>query len=207
MKPGFGCIRRRRGDAAGSRSDAARWTLPIRPLILARDLMPPACSAITGLAAAAVSCESACYCAIAGEMARLPPPRVLEVHGPQTPALALDRLNDEPFDSSLVDMHSAPRSEPRAPRRGRSHSCGISCGRTPARPDGSFYFDNQPNMLDQFTVNKNLATGDARSRPTPPWRKSSNRRPWSIQVSTQSKKASPNCWAKWMPPSERRFRK
>jgi len=25
-------------------------------------------------------------------------------------------------------------------------------------PDGSFYFDNQPNMLDQFLVNKNIAT-------------------------------------------------
>jgi hypothetical protein len=28
-------------------------------------------------------------------------------------------------------------------------------------PDGSFYFDNQPNILDQFLVNKNMATGDA----------------------------------------------
>jgi hypothetical protein len=28
-------------------------------------------------------------------------------------------------------------------------------------PDGCFYFDNQPNMLDQFLVNKNMATGDA----------------------------------------------
>jgi hypothetical protein len=28
-------------------------------------------------------------------------------------------------------------------------------------PDGSLYFDNQPNMLDQFLVNKNMATGDA----------------------------------------------
>jgi hypothetical protein len=25
-------------------------------------------------------------------------------------------------------------------------------------PDGSFYFDNQPNMLDQFLANKNMAT-------------------------------------------------
>jgi hypothetical protein len=29
------------------------------------------------------------------------------------------------------------------------------------RPDGSFYFDNQPNMLDQFLANKNMAVGDA----------------------------------------------
>jgi hypothetical protein len=50
-------------------------------------------------------------------------------------------------------------------------------------PDGSFYFDNLPNMLDQFLVNKNMATTTPRSRSTrPPWR-SSNRRAWSIQVS------------------------
>jgi hypothetical protein len=28
-------------------------------------------------------------------------------------------------------------------------------------PDGGFYFDNQPNMLNQFLVNKNMATGGA----------------------------------------------
>jgi len=27
-------------------------------------------------------------------------------------------------------------------------------------PDGSFYFDNQPSMLDQFLVNKNMAIDD-----------------------------------------------
>jgi hypothetical protein len=27
-------------------------------------------------------------------------------------------------------------------------------------PDGSFCFDNQPNMLDQFVANQNMATGD-----------------------------------------------
>jgi hypothetical protein len=28
-------------------------------------------------------------------------------------------------------------------------------------PDGSFYVDNQPNMLDQFLVNKNMAIDDS----------------------------------------------
>ena len=27
----------------------------------------------------------------------------------------------------------------------------------PNQPDGTFYFNNQPNMLDQFVVNKNMA--------------------------------------------------
>ena len=34
-------------------------------------------------------------------------------------------------------------------------------------PDGGFYFDNQPNMLDQFMVNKNMATGDAQIKVNP----------------------------------------
>jgi hypothetical protein len=28
-------------------------------------------------------------------------------------------------------------------------------------PDGTFYFNNEPNLLDQFLVNKNMATQNA----------------------------------------------
>lgn len=28
-------------------------------------------------------------------------------------------------------------------------------------PDGTFYFENQPNMLDQFLVNRNMAGPDS----------------------------------------------
>ena len=31
-------------------------------------------------------------------------------------------------------------------------------------PDGSFYFDNQPNVLDQFIVKKNISAAMPRSR-------------------------------------------
>ena len=34
-------------------------------------------------------------------------------------------------------------------------------------PDGSFYFDNQPKMLDQFLVNKSMAIGDAKIKVDP----------------------------------------
>ena len=34
-------------------------------------------------------------------------------------------------------------------------------------PDGSFYFENQPNVLDQFLINTNMATEAARLRPNP----------------------------------------
>ncbi len=40
-------------------------------------------------------------------------------------------------------------------------------------PDGSFYFDNQPHLLDQFLVNKTMAIGDAPMKVNPPlWRSS-----------------------------------
>ena len=33
--------------------------------------------------------------------------------------------------------------------------------------DGSPYFDNQPNMLARFLINKNMATGDAAIKVNP----------------------------------------
>jgi hypothetical protein len=51
-------------------------------------------------------------------------------------------------------------------------------------PDGSFYFDNQPNRLDQFLVNKNMAIGDAPIKADQPRHRSSRCLPWSILVST-----------------------
>ena len=46
--------------------------------------------------------ESAGYRAIAGETLGYFHERVLEVHGPATPVLAMGDFNDEPFDDSLV---------------------------------------------------------------------------------------------------------
>jgi hypothetical protein len=34
-------------------------------------------------------------------------------------------------------------------------------------PDGTFYFENQPNMLDQFLANKHIATADAHIKVDP----------------------------------------
>jgi hypothetical protein len=48
---------------------------------------------------------------------------------------------------------------------------------TAGLPDGSFYSDNQPNMLDQFLVNKTWPPATPQSRPTLLRRNSSNRQP------------------------------
>jgi predicted extracellular nuclease len=104
--------------------------------------------------------ESAGYRHIAGETLAYFHQRALEVHGPDTPALAMGDFNDEPFDASLVTHALSTRQRVK-----------VTNAKVPALwnlmwpaiggPDGTFYFDNQPNLLDQFLVNRNMATTDA----------------------------------------------
>lgn len=111
--------------------------------------------------------ESAGYRAIAGETLGFFHQRVLEVHGPETPVFVMGDFNDEPFDISLV-LHALST---------RQRAKVISARENPllwnlmwpiaGAPDGSFYFDNQPNMLDQFLINKNMATSDAPIKANP----------------------------------------
>lgn len=111
--------------------------------------------------------ESAGYRHIAGETLAYFHERTLDVHGPETPALAMGDFNDEPFDISLV-RHALSASQVERV---------VSAQTVPrlwnlmwpvlGRPDGTFYYDNEPNMLDQFLVNKNMATQDAVLRAEP----------------------------------------
>ena len=104
--------------------------------------------------------ESAGYRDIAGETLGYWHDRVLEVHGPNTPVLAMGDFNDEPFDTSLVTHAGSTRQADKVvnarnallwnlmwPVMGTGHH---------DQPDGTFYFDNEPNQLDQFLINKNM---------------------------------------------------
>ena len=115
--------------------------------------------------------ESAGYRNIAGETLGYFHDRVLEVHGPTTPVLAMGDFNDEPFDSSLVTHAGSTRQKDKVvnartallwnlmwPVMGTGHQ---------AEPDGTFYFDNEPNLLDQFLINKQMATEAAPIRALP----------------------------------------
>jgi Endonuclease/Exonuclease/phosphatase family len=106
--------------------------------------------------------ESAGYRGIAGETLGFFHERVLEVHGPTTPVLAMGDFNDEPFDTSLVTHAGSTRQHDKVvnarsallwnlmwPVMGTGHE---------AEADGTFYFDNEPNLLDQFLINKHMAT-------------------------------------------------
>ena len=110
--------------------------------------------------------ESAGYRDIAGETLGYFHQRALDVHGPATAVLAMGDFNDEPFDPSLVIHALSTRQRQRVlladtPRLWNLMwpIMGIA--------DGSFYYENQPNMLDQFMVNKYLVVEQAPIRAEP----------------------------------------
>jgi hypothetical protein len=105
--------------------------------------------------------ESEGYRDIAGETLSFFHQRVLEVHGRQTPVLAMGDFNDEPFDPSLVRHALSTRQRAKVTSAREEPLLWNLMWPITGLPDGSFYFDNQPNMLDQFLVNRNMATGDA----------------------------------------------
>lgn len=100
--------------------------------------------------------ESAGYRAIAGETLAYFHQRVGEVHGENTPVLAMGDFNDEPFDLSLVQYALSTRQRAKvlggtSPRFWNLmwHILGTS--------EGTLYYDNFANLFDQFLVNKNMA--------------------------------------------------
>jgi predicted extracellular nuclease len=111
--------------------------------------------------------ESAGYRAIAGETLSYFHLRVLEVHGSQTPVLAMGDFNDEPFDLSLVRHALSTRQRAKVTSAREEPLLWNLMWPVVGAPDGSFYFDNEPNMLDQFMVNKNMAISDAPIRADP----------------------------------------
>lgn len=110
--------------------------------------------------------ESAAYRAIAGETLAYFHQRIWEVLGKDTPVLAMGDFNDEPCDRSLVNYALALRS-----------AAKVSNGFNPyfqnlmwpllGNARGSFYFDNQPNLLDQFLADKNLIKKSGKIRALP----------------------------------------
>lgn len=111
--------------------------------------------------------ESAGYRAIAAETLSYFHQRVIEVHGPHTPLLAMGDFNDEPFDPSLVVHALSTRQRTKVTSARTSPLLWNLMWPAAGIPDGSFYFNNHPNVLDQFLVNKNMATADAALRANP----------------------------------------
>ncbi len=113
--------------------------------------------------------ESAGYRHIAGETLGYFHQRVLEEHGSDTPVIAMGDFNDEPFDVSLVTHALSTRQSRKVTRADNPLLWNLMWDVMGGgdKPDGTFYFDNQPNMLDQFLVNKNMAKVDGTLRVLP----------------------------------------
>ncbi|WP_402464125.1 endonuclease/exonuclease/phosphatase family protein [Isoptericola aurantiacus] len=107
--------------------------------------------------------ESAGYRAIAGETLGYFHQRVVDILGAGTPVLVMGDFNDEPSDTSLVQHALSTRQSAKVLNaRGRPLLWNLMW---PAGgiPDGTFYFDNEPNVLDQILVNEPLI------EPGAPW--------------------------------------
>jgi hypothetical protein len=83
------------------------------------------------------------------------------VYGSLTPVLPMGDFNDEPFDPSLVRHALSTRQRAKVTSARLEPLLLNLMWPLAGLPDGSFYFDNAPNMLDQFLINKNMATGGA----------------------------------------------
>jgi hypothetical protein len=68
----------------------------------------------------------------------------------------LYRELDDHSQAAAMFREAASQYDKLARRLDRDRCRAASAG----APDGSFYFDNQPNPLDQFLVNKNMVTGN-----------------------------------------------
>lgn len=101
--------------------------------------------------------ESDAYRAIAGETLAYFHERILEVQGSDTPVLALGDFNDEPFDRSLVDYALSDRTRTQVTNARSARFFNLMWPWT-GQGLGTHYFENEPNLLDQFLVNKNLLT-------------------------------------------------
>ena len=74
-------------------------------------------------------------------------------------------FNEEPFDTSLVTHALSTRQRTKVTHARDTPLLWNLMWPTAGIPDGSFYFSNQPNVLDQFLVNMALADAPLQADP------------------------------------------
>lgn len=99
--------------------------------------------------------ESDGYRFIAGETLAYFHERIWEVHGKNTPVLAMGDFNDEPYDRSLEDYARSNRDKTKVIRSTSPRFLNLMWPLM-GQGTGSHYFNNMPNMLDQFLADKNM---------------------------------------------------
>jgi endonuclease/exonuclease/phosphatase family metal-dependent hydrolase len=100
--------------------------------------------------------ESEGYREIAGETLAYFHERAWEVHGQDTPVLAMGDFNDEPYDRSLV-IHALSVMQKNRVLNAHTRPLFFNMmWEAAGRREGSLYFNNEPNLLDQFLVDRNM---------------------------------------------------
>jgi len=107
--------------------------------------------------------ESEPYRIIAAETLAYFHERIAQVHGADTPVLALGDFNDEPHNRSLVGYALCERSRTKVLNARTRRFLNLMWPML-GEGLGSHYFDNNPNLLDQILVSKPLLKADASLR-------------------------------------------
>ena len=110
--------------------------------------------------------KSSGYRAITGETLAYFHQRILEIHGQETPVLAMGDFNDEPFDQSLVEYALSTRSRMKVVNARNPRLLNLMWSPM-GQGVGTHYYNNFPNVLDQFLANKNLVKQNAPIRVLP----------------------------------------
>jgi len=108
--------------------------------------------------------DSEPYRIIAGETLAYFHQRIREVQNDDNVAvLAMGDFNDEPFNRSLVDHALSEQTRAKVTRARSPRFLNLMWPMLGQRL-GTHYYENSPNILDQFLVSKGLLTGNSKIR-------------------------------------------
>jgi hypothetical protein len=110
--------------------------------------------------------ETEPYRIIAGETLAYFHERIRQIHNDDVAVLAMGDFNDEPFNRSLVDYALSEQTRDKV-TRGRSPRLLNLMWPILGQGIGTYYYDNAPNVVDQFLVSTGLITGDSGIRVVP----------------------------------------
>ncbi len=99
--------------------------------------------------------ESQGYRFIAGETLAYFHQRIMEEHGNDTAVISVGDYNDEPHNLSITQYAMSERSRTKVVRGSNPYFYNLMWDII-GDGNGSFYFENAPNMLDQILVNENV---------------------------------------------------
>lgn len=86
--------------------------------------------------------------------------RIIEKQGNETAVIAVGDFNDEPFNRSLADYALSEKTAAKVKNAATQRFLNLMWPFL-GQGIGSLYFDNTPNMLDQFLVSKAIISGNS----------------------------------------------